>query len=711
MIRMFWACTHVTLRNVELPILIKAGFEVIPEEANPHVISRLEAASYDDSEHPSNQLWQKRTCLEKTIVTALRRARLSERKGLLDPDEQKLFNQHVDVIYIPTFLETAVNAKSWFKGTVIYRYFGPFSNMESLEEMAVGLDRQIMRDIYCLPIFATLADHDIGNYFDRWSVMHSLTDAQNTPPPWIGVQPNQSAVVVLSSAHMGEQLELARSLLPLARKIPITLMGKNTLELMPADILDSFEVSGLLERQEHFSRFSKARFVIYPNSSSHHMHYVPLEAIGAGIPLLCRDSIPLVKEYQTLSEQKVHQIGGIADSHSSLLAMATELYHRPAALPAIAEVQKCLPIAFSPENIEQEARRLLEAMGWRAGAKKSFQKIALAGWRAWPRNTTKFAKQSPLAALPTTRFLEVIERFALSEGIYPISDITPFSSNASMIKSGQKPPFDVALKLTNQKHCWRVMLGTSSSKFLPHITHRLTLRGTTELPAAVSVHAEIWIDDEIQKVWTAISVGQPDGSPFSASLSFSCAAPAQLLLVVELFGSVGALTLNTIEHAISSPETPHLGWSGDVIMSDENYPSELSKPEGIIALRAANFLGSSSIIHRELEAPVVGIKIDGKGMHALRLAETAEPMNGEAPTCLLDLYATEPSIIQAAVECWAGNKLVATCRHELHLVTGANPKTAIALPDCEGQAVVPIIFLELITGEAPLVTHLAMSSQ
>jgi hypothetical protein len=357
--RMFFGCTHVTLRASEVPVWLDVGMEVVPEEVDTCVMNRMEALTYDDHErHEVLQRCRHNCTLPQQEYDAARRVRLRQRKGLLSQKEQDFFNARFDVIYVATDLETAVNVKSWFSGDVVYRYFGKFDYLMDIRDLAKSYSREQLRNIICLPIFDSLYELDLLSFFDRCATVHGYVPEEKAAKSWQGIRTGQSAVVVMNNVREGNlQCEMLRRMFNLARDAPITVLGKNPHERVPMDVMANINVTGMLERSDFWERMSGSRMLIHPFAERHHNHYTNLEAIAAGIPVLFRSDNPLFIEQpaELRAEHSATWYGAYA-SEAELFSAVTILFDQPEQLTTLAQRQRVLLDVFSQTNVEREAR-------------------------------------------------------------------------------------------------------------------------------------------------------------------------------------------------------------------------------------------------------------------------------------------------------------------------------------------------------------------
>ncbi len=357
--RMYFACTHVTLRATEVPLWLKAGIEVVPEEVDTGMLNRLEGLHYDDpAQHAVLRQCERSSSMDPHDYAMARRVRLHQRRGLIDPAEQDFFNTRFDAIYVPTNLGTAVNVRRWFKGAVLFRYFGKYANLRDIGVMAGQHDPADLAGIDCIPIFDTLYELGIADHFDRSATVHGCIERSELGRKWAGPQPGQVAITVINDIRPDNvQAEIARALIPLAGKIPLEVLGKNLFNRVPEDIMDGLKLHGVLTREEFLARFRNARLLVHPYAERYHNHYTNLEAVALGVPVLFRTDNPLWQEQSERLKNEMNPAWyGAYGSHEELRVAAQSLFNRPQALRALAHRQSVLLDAFSPKRVSAELR-------------------------------------------------------------------------------------------------------------------------------------------------------------------------------------------------------------------------------------------------------------------------------------------------------------------------------------------------------------------
>lgn len=403
--RMYFACTHVTLRVTEVPVWLNLGMEVIPEEVDTANLNVFEALLYDDPErHPILQQCATASTLPTDTYHALRRCRLRQRQGQLSAEEKKFFNEQIDVIYVATDLALAVAIKRWFTGEVIFRYFGTFENLRNLKDMVAEHEPGALVDIICLPIFNSLYELGIRQAFRRSATVHGFIEKTNLSSSWQGIRADQSAAVVMNHVVQGTtQAAMLRRMLPLAADIPISVLGKNLLDQLPADIAANFDVRGFLDRNDFLNEFAGCRMLIHPYAERHHNHYSNLEAVTMGIPVLFRTDNPLYLEQpEKLRSEKPAEWFGAFASETELFSAATWLFNNPEALRRLAERQFRLLDPYSRRSVMREARKAAALIKY---SRQPGKPVGRADWVH--------------SELPCSQSLQLQQEFAVNGGLIP----------------------------------------------------------------------------------------------------------------------------------------------------------------------------------------------------------------------------------------------------------------------------------------------------
>jgi hypothetical protein len=350
------------LRETEFPLFIRHGIEIIPTEVTPSVMTARQGAAYDDPTLAINKLWREHLTLPDSILHVLTRSRLWERDGKVSVEEASIFNKYVDAIYVPARLSLAIQIARWFNGIILFRYFG---DQDVDDETAFGrrlsdAPSSILDRIIFVPVFRLLREKQWARAFKYTCPLHVYLDTSPTPAKWTGFVAGAPAAIVLSSVYQHEPFQaLLRSLFPLAKAIPIKLLGKNAVSKLPHDIVTNFKVMGELDHQDFFREFLSSQFLIYPNSQRYHSHNVPLEAIYAGMPVVFRTETPtyLESDHPFAVHLRPSSIGA-SRSNASLMKFAQHLFDNENAAQHLIPEQSRLIAPFLIESVDKEMKAL-----------------------------------------------------------------------------------------------------------------------------------------------------------------------------------------------------------------------------------------------------------------------------------------------------------------------------------------------------------------
>jgi hypothetical protein len=556
--RMFWACTHVMLKITEIPMFVNAGLEVIPTEVTPNVMHEGEALKYDAPESAVNQMWRSNLTVADDVVRALARSRLWERNGLVDQQEQDLFNQYIDVIYIPTRLDLAVQIGRWFKGIVIFRYFGDLNEGKKyLGNIPLG-DLEVIKKMVFLPIFKSLLDDHIAKHFNNTFVLHNYLDDSIVPGKWSGFVKDSPAVVVLGSVHQFEPFQkILRDLIPLTRKFPIKLLGKNIESQLPKDIASAFQVKTDLARPEFFAEFFSSQFLIYPHARKNHSHNVPIEAIYGGMPLALRTQTPTFVEnsHPLLTKAFPSRVGASRSEHS-LRVFASDLYNDEEKLRMLARSQQRLTAPYQLENVASELRVLLAYLQTHKPT------------RAEPELRTPV--HTLMASYPPSDYFvksrRVIEQ-DFNEPLHHLISGPELNEVTTLDVDGKQR---IVIRVPKSPRQLQIILGiipgSERFAFSAQRQHVLKIGGFRKGFGECTVTAEIYVKDECL---TAMEYqARPDFfvrerlvpqenelEPFTAEFNFAWHEPFQLNLIFKSAAGSGDAYIENITHGFAS--MPH----------------------------------------------------------------------------------------------------------------------------------------------------------
>lgn len=353
-LRMFWACTHRTLRATELPILEQAGFRVVAEQLNYEVLNYIDSADYLDFKS------KRVPGMSRQHQLYAERSRLYQRLGQLENQEKKFFNEHFDVIYCPTSLTIACSVAAWFRGTVVYRHFGSHFNLQSLNAQIDNCAPELVSQIIYCPIFDSLAKLPEAARFLAVKTLHASSSFDDINRSWdFDKSEKRISLTINEIGTSDSSREELRPFLGSRLSPRIKVYGKNDVSCVSNDVKQKLAIAGLLPRAEYLQQWLRSRLFVYWRQNPFHMHYTPLEAIAAGMPVLFSYDTPLAKEneYRGMSAQRLNELGA-CENFQELETRADQLFNNRQALESLSERQAELLAPFSRHSLEREAQEL-----------------------------------------------------------------------------------------------------------------------------------------------------------------------------------------------------------------------------------------------------------------------------------------------------------------------------------------------------------------
>lgn len=542
--RMFWACTHVMLKLTEIPLFLDLGIEIIPTEVTPNVMNYLEGIKYDDPDLAINKMWRTRCTLPDDVLIAIIRSRLWERDGLISEAEQEIFNQYIDVIYIPTRLDLATKISRWFKGSIVYRYFGDLLEGKNYLLNIPESDLKIIRNMVYLPIFNSLMKEELPKYFDTHIVLHNYLDESIVPKKWSGFKKDSHAVIVLGSVHQFPPFQkILRELIPLAKIIPIKLLGKNVYSLLPKDIKEAFDVKTDLDRDEFFNEFFSSQFLIYPHTRKNHSHNVPIEAIYGGMPILFRTKTPTFIENEHDLKTKIFPSKiGAAHTLIGFRKLILKTYNNANKLEYLTKVQSPLTTPYSAKNVHSEAKRLIEHLKKikRERADPISEKIPLIPLTTFPANLYFYN----LKNVVNDDFSAPIHQF-FSNSILNGVKIIEFEGKKHTVLNLKNAPNHTQLILG-------VIPGAESVYFCADKEHEITLDGFIFGTGRCDIFLDAYVKDiPVKRLTQRERSNTQTLMFFSKKFIINNKEPFHLSIVIKVHGKCTAYA-NIIKHSIST---------------------------------------------------------------------------------------------------------------------------------------------------------------
>ncbi|WP_426454407.1 glycosyltransferase [Paenibacillus sp. S-38] len=340
--RIYWICSHETLRYEEVPLLIEAGAEVIPCLGDPTLVKFDQ--NYDNETHKYYPHWRKYCTLPTYIAEEIRRIDIIGKRGKVTSREAALINQHIDVLYIASFPDLVANALDWFNGYVIFRVFGhgDFSSYtKAMEFLRIDKAKFAASKKYIWsPILYSLDEPEAPELVRNKLYLNAFVSEERLGFRWRAGKSEpylSTAISYLDGAHPAQDVysEFASRF----EALPYIVLGKNHTKGQTGG-----QVSGYLDSTSFYSKIASSRMFIYIGFHSfYHLHFTPLEAMCMGVPVLFLYRSGLTKEAldHSVSLDLLRETGMCA-TVQELQLRASELFHDLEALEDLSRRQYAL---------------------------------------------------------------------------------------------------------------------------------------------------------------------------------------------------------------------------------------------------------------------------------------------------------------------------------------------------------------------------------
>jgi hypothetical protein len=286
--RLLWLCTHRTQWREEVPLLLQAGFEVIPV-CKSHQL-------YPFEEQPGDpyyvQTWRQSCTLPKKTVRRIR-----EVNWFYDapPDSLRLVEKAFDGVIINSFLDTVLRFARWFPKPIFYRVFGrgadpcytQFYGMATVQELhETNAYRQGL--YHWCPILPTLSEpeHEILTHGEV--LLEPFVSLDRLPARWHceESQPYVSMVlsrILLVDYFMNLYRRISTAFCSNSAPVPLRILGQNP---SGGGFLRDPHILGTLPDAEYFGTLAQSRVYFYEGTTKVHLHWSVWEAFGMGIPVV-----------------------------------------------------------------------------------------------------------------------------------------------------------------------------------------------------------------------------------------------------------------------------------------------------------------------------------------------------------------------------------------------------------------------------------------
>lgn len=283
---MLWFSSHTTLAAEEIPLLLEAGFRVIP------LLTDFWTYQYDPSiDSRICNLWKESVDLPAPVVQKLQALTICANEGQneISADDVHLLNEHVDVCYVTVLPNLAIRLAQLFDGTVMFRPFG-HGDLNTYTRIAqhYRVDLNLVPhspNFMWTPILTTLQEPEDPRLCFQTNHMGAFVSAKRLGPVRWSARDSEPYVVetIPRITKQSYYMDMYRQYQKDHSQLPIKILGGNPPR--GGELRDD-AIVGFLDDNDYYRHAARARLSIYHGKSRYHVHYHPIEFMSLGVPVL-----------------------------------------------------------------------------------------------------------------------------------------------------------------------------------------------------------------------------------------------------------------------------------------------------------------------------------------------------------------------------------------------------------------------------------------
>jgi hypothetical protein len=382
--RLLWLCTHRTQWREEVPLLLDAGFEVIPAAKSHH--------HYPIDENPVDpyyvQDWRKTCTLPANVIDRLRAV-----NWFHEPPEAviPLARKVLDGVIITSFLDTVLLFARWFPKPIFYRVFGRGVDPCYTERYGLAMVRELgetpayrRRLYHWCPILPTLMQPEHEILTQNEVLLEPFVSLDRLPARWDPKESEPHVAVVLSRIADLEYFgniyrQITASFCNGGERLRLLILGQNQPRGGP---FNDPQIVGTLPDAEYLTRLARSRVFFYQGESILHLHWSVWEAFGMGVPVVMLHSgYPAWALRQIVaprkSDFKSNPEYGIVQDFDDARRLLTRCLEDKSVAAAIARRQQPLVTYITDRNcaVRQYRERLEEKLGREFRGLRGFRRL------------------------------------------------------------------------------------------------------------------------------------------------------------------------------------------------------------------------------------------------------------------------------------------------------------------------------------------------
>lgn len=276
--RVLWLLNHETLSKFELPLLVELGFEVFtPKTVDSSVIEWSGSITYD---------YDKTLSLEQEVIDRLNT--INFYKDGIDKETINLINEHFDIALCMFNIEVIKFLAKDFEGKIFIRAFGLdkdrayYSTLEEfLPKGMLNRINQIKDRVWFSQCYENLSDIEKGLFKDNavYMPLGLPEEFYRIADTWKGTKNKIlffCSRIGVSPYYKNVYEEFKRDF----KGFDYSIAGNQPIEINDPNVL------GFLKREEVDDLFKEYKVMFYHSQEPRHLHYHPLEAMIAGMPVI-----------------------------------------------------------------------------------------------------------------------------------------------------------------------------------------------------------------------------------------------------------------------------------------------------------------------------------------------------------------------------------------------------------------------------------------
>lgn len=293
---MLWFSAHTTLAAEEIPLLLEAGFRVIP------LLTDFWTYQYDPTlDARICDKWKASVDLPADIVRQLQALPLCANEGQNEfaPLDIQLLNEHVDVCYVTVLPNLAIRLAQVFQGTVMFRPFG-HGDLTTYSRIAEHYRADLnlvptSHNFMWTPILTTLQEPEDPRLCSQTNHLGAFVSPERLGPVRWSAASSQPYVVetIPRITKQSYYMDMYRQYQQDHGQLPIKILGGNPPQ--GGDLQDP-AIVGFLDDHEYYRQAAQARVSIYHGKSRYHVHYHPIEFMALGVPVLFHENSAFAAE-------------------------------------------------------------------------------------------------------------------------------------------------------------------------------------------------------------------------------------------------------------------------------------------------------------------------------------------------------------------------------------------------------------------------------